>query len=92
MGCIQIQFGPLRCEGIGMSDGEVMERLWSYLRPFSRMTKEMRSSHRTDVLAHALIYYGLKKKKKMGEHINYSISCTGMCNTFSRICNSVPLV
>ncbi len=65
----QIQFGPLRCEGIGMSDGEVMERLWSYLRPFSRMTKEMRSSHRTDVLAHALVYYGLKKKKKMAMYI-----------------------
>jgi len=35
-------FGPLRCEGIGLSDGEVMERLWSYLRRFGRMTKEMR--------------------------------------------------
>jgi len=47
-------FGPLRCEGIGLSDGEVMERLWSYLRRFGRMTKEMRPAHRTDVLVHAL--------------------------------------
>ena len=51
-------FGPLRCEGIGPSDGEVMECLWSYLRCFDRMTKEMRLAHRTDVLVHALVYYG----------------------------------
>ena len=63
---MQIVFGPLRCKGIGLSDGEVMERLWSYLRRFSRMTKEMRPSHRTDVLVHALVYYGIKKKERMG--------------------------
>lgn len=48
-----------------MSDGEVMERLWSYLRSFGRMTKEMRPAHRIDVLVHALVYYGIKKKKKL---------------------------
>lgn len=66
IGIFQIMFGPLRCDGIGLSDGEVMERLWSYLRRFNRMTKEMRPSHRTDVLAHALVYYGMQKKKKLG--------------------------
>ena len=30
------------------------------------MTKEMRPSHRTDVLAHALLYYGHMTKKKLG--------------------------
>ncbi len=34
-----------------------MERLWSILRRFSRMTKEMRASHRVDVLTSALLYY-----------------------------------
>ena len=53
--------------GIGLSDGETMERLWSYLRRFSRMTKEMRPSHRVDVLTSALLFYGLKTKKKLGE-------------------------
>ena len=48
-----------------MGDCEVMERLWSYLRSFSRMTKEMRPSHWVDVLAHALAYYGLKKNGRM---------------------------
>ena len=59
-------FGPLRCEGIGLSDGETMERLWSYLRRFGRMTKEMRPAHRTDVLVHALLYYCMKTKAKLG--------------------------
>ena len=62
---------PLRSEGIGLSDGEVMERLWSYLRRFSRMTKEMRPAHRIDVLTHALLYYGIKTKQKLGQYINY---------------------
>ncbi len=48
-----------------MSDGEVIECLWPYLQPFSRMTNEMRPSHRIDVLCHALTHYGLKKKRKM---------------------------
>ena len=58
-------FGPRRCVGIGLSDGETMERLWSYLRRFSRMTKEMRPSHRIDVLCSALIFYGIKTKEKL---------------------------
>ena len=48
-----------------MSDGETMERLWYYLRRFSRMTKEMRPSHRIDVLCSALIYYGIIAKEKL---------------------------
>jgi len=63
----QIVFSPLRCDGLGLSDGEVMERMWSYLRRFSRMTKEMRPAHRVDVLSHALLYYGFKTKQKLGK-------------------------
>ena len=29
------------------------------------MTKEMRPAHRIDVLAHALVYYGMKTKDKL---------------------------
>lgn len=46
---MQMHYSPLRSSGIGLSDGECVERLWSYLRRFSRMTKEMRPSHRIDV-------------------------------------------
>lgn len=51
--------------GIGLSDGETMERLWSYLRRFNRMSKEMRPSHRIDVLTSALVYYGMQTKEKL---------------------------
>ena len=53
---ISILYSPQRCEGFGLSDGEVMECLWSYLRRFSRMTTEMRPAHHNkDILAHAYI-------------------------------------
>jgi len=66
-----MQYGPSQCDGVGMSDVEVMERLWSYLRGFSRMKKEMRPAHRTDVLVQALLHYGMKKKMKMCKRILY---------------------
>lgn len=62
-------YSPTRCEGIGLSDGEVMERLWSFLRRFGRLTKEMRPAHRVEVLVHALVYYGMKRKNKLGMYI-----------------------
>ena len=62
-------YGPRRCKGIGLSDGEGMERLWSYLHRFSQMTKEMRPAHRIDVLSGALEYYTIQKKKKLGMYI-----------------------
>ncbi len=66
---MQVQFGPRRCSGIGLSDGKTMECLWSYLRRFSHMTKEMRPSHRVDVLAHALVYYGILTQREFGKCI-----------------------
>ena len=59
---------PLRCPGIGMSDGEVLERLWSFLRRFGKMTKEMHPSHRVDVITHALLHYSYKTKQKLGRY------------------------
>ena len=63
-------YSPQRC---GLSDGEVMECLWSYLWRFSRMTKEMRPAHRLDVLSHALLYYGIMRKQSLGTKVCYSI-------------------
>ena len=45
-----------------MVDGEVMERLWSYLRLFRKMTKEMTASHREDILSDALYFYAKKQR------------------------------
>ena len=76
----QVEFSQgLRYQGVGLSDGEVMERMWSFLRRFSRMTKEMRPSHRIDVLTHALLYYASQKTDKLGKeyfdvyHYHYAI-------------------
>ena len=53
-------------EEFGLSDGETLERLWSYLRRFAPMTKEMRPSHRIDVLSDALKYYAHKSISGLG--------------------------
>ena len=36
------------------------------LQRFSHITKEMRPSHRVDVLTHALFFYGLNTKQRLG--------------------------
>ena len=41
--------------------------LWFYPCQFNRMTKEMRPSHRVDVLSSALTYYA---KDKLSEFMN----------------------
>ena len=48
-----------------MTDGEGVERLWSYLRRFARMTKEMRPSHRIDILCDALLHYARKSASRL---------------------------
>ena len=42
------------------------------MRRFGRMTKEMRPSHREDVLTHALVYYGIRTKKRLGISTQHS--------------------
>lgn len=43
----------------------MLERLWSYLGLFRKMTKEMSSSHREDVLSDALFYLAKKLKSRI---------------------------
>ncbi|XDV22763.1 hypothetical protein PO909_027590 [Leuciscus waleckii] len=57
----QIKYSTRRLEGFGLTDGEGMERLWSFLRRFARVTKEMTPSHRLDLLTDALLHYGRRK-------------------------------
>ncbi|CAM4705171.1 unnamed protein product [Leuciscus chuanchicus] len=53
----QIKYSTGRLHGFGLTDGEGMERLWSFLRRFARVTKEMTPSHRLDLLTDALLHY-----------------------------------
>ena len=56
-------------EGFGLTDGENVERLWSYLGRFSKMTKEM-SGNRIDLLSDALSHYCKVKQRKLGKYIS----------------------
>lgn len=62
----KIRYSPRRLPGWGLCDGEVMERLWSYLGKFKKMTKEMSSIHRQDILTDALHFYALYQKTTLG--------------------------
>ena len=62
---LQIKYNPRNILGFGLSDGEVVERVWSYLRRFAAMTKEMHPSHRIDVLSDALSYYCQKSARNL---------------------------
>ncbi len=62
----QLEYSPRRKLGFGLSDGEQLERLWSFLHRFGKMTKEMRPSHRIDVISDAVLYYGRLCKDKLG--------------------------
>jgi len=65
-----MEFSPRRLSGFGLTEGETVERLWSYLRRFSAITKEMKPEHRTDLLNDALCHYGVKLRKKLGKYVN----------------------
>ncbi|KAI8493215.1 hypothetical protein Bbelb_292190 [Branchiostoma belcheri] len=57
----QVLYSTRRKEGFGLTDGECMERLWSFLRPFFKSTKEMTPSHRIDLLTDAILHYARRK-------------------------------
>lgn len=50
----QHKYSPRNSLGFGLTDGENVERLWSFLGRFSRMTKEMSAANRIDTLTDAL--------------------------------------
>ena len=57
---------PRRMKGFGLTDGEQLERLWSYLRLFSKISKEQTAGHRKELLAMALLNYAQKKMDAIG--------------------------
>ncbi|CAG2209726.1 unnamed protein product [Mytilus edulis] len=72
----QILLGPRRTENHGLTDGEGIERLWSYLGGFSTITKEMTPENRTDLLTDGLIYFGQKIRDKIGDTLVMKIKRT----------------
>ena len=75
--------------GYGLTDGEVMERLWSYLRRFSSITKEMTPSHREDLLTEALLHYSHRKCADIGNIIVFVLIVTlKLCTLLYKYLNS----
>ena len=66
---LQFTYSPRVLTNCGLTDGEGTERLWSYLRRLARITKEMRPSHRIDVLTSALLHYSAKVCQNLGQNV-----------------------
>jgi len=67
-----------------MVDGEGMERLWSYLRRFASMTKEMTLPNRQDLLTCALLNFARRNVGTIGKK-TIDITIIFKCiNTFYR--------
>ena len=63
---LQLKYNPRHIPGTGLMDGEGCERLWSYLRQFAPITKEMTPGNRRDLLTHALLHYAERQTFKLG--------------------------
>lgn len=66
-GIFKMLYSPRRLQGVGLTDGEGIERFWSYLRKFSKMTKEMTSANREDMLTFAILHHCNKLRKQLGK-------------------------
>ena len=85
----QLKYSPRRVSGFGLSDGEQVERLWSFLRRFASITKEMTPSNRIDALTDALLHYRrriIRNLRKLQCHfdIHKTVMITillGVCQT-----------
>ena len=67
-----MKYSPRRSKNVGLTDGEGVERLWSFMRQFAKMTKEMPIDKRTDVLTDAAVHYGEHLFKRFGMYLFYS--------------------
>lgn len=62
----QLQYGQKNVDSTGLADGEGTERLWSYLRTMSKITKEMSLDNRHDMLVDSLHHYSTKLQMSLG--------------------------
>ena len=62
----QLKYHPRICNSVGLTDGESLERLWSYLGGFASTTKYMRPCHRLDILEKAIQHISKKMINNLG--------------------------
>ncbi|GBC40564.2 hypothetical protein GLOIN_2v1886648 [Rhizophagus irregularis DAOM 181602=DAOM 197198] len=72
----QLNYHPRACNSIGLTDGESLERLWSYLGRFSSTTRYMRPHHRLDILEKGIQHIKMEQMHGIDESkILYYIQC-----------------
>eukprot|EP00794_Sanderia_malayensis_P020812 gene20812-22855_t len=62
---IKIDYAVRFHSEFGLTDGEGVERLRSFIRRFTAITKEMTPSHRIDLLTDGLIHYARRKNSNI---------------------------
>ncbi|KAK6321850.1 hypothetical protein J4Q44_G00088260 [Coregonus suidteri] len=70
----QVTDGTRYVTGSGLAEGEQMERLWSYLRKFGKITKEMTPSYHVDTLTDALLYYAVREKQGINVELEITLA------------------
>ncbi|KAI7943759.1 hypothetical protein MJO28_011287 [Puccinia striiformis f. sp. tritici] len=61
----QLDYHPRLNEGWGLSDGEGLERLWSYLSPLISPLRYATRNHRLAAIAHRLKYHNWRGKRDL---------------------------
>ncbi|KAI7944673.1 hypothetical protein MJO28_010368 [Puccinia striiformis f. sp. tritici] len=61
----QLDYHPRLNDGWGLSDGEGLERLWSYLSPLVSALRYATRNHRLAAIAHRLKYHNWKGKRDL---------------------------
>jgi len=69
----QCLYHPRKREGFGLTDGEWLERLWSYLERFTKTTRIMTPSHRKLILSLALDHFAETRIQKIGNYLYFYI-------------------
>ena len=65
----QLKYHPRIQKDIGLTDGESLERIWSYLGKFVLNTKHMRPAHRLDILSLAIQHISQRMIYDLGNFI-----------------------
>lgn len=63
----QLRFGLWFLPGVGMSDGEGVERLWSLVNALALRTREMSAGHPHEVLCHYYNDLNIRRVLRMRE-------------------------
>ena len=64
-----MKYSPRKTPNVGLTDGERVERLWSFMRQFAKITKEVSADKSHDVLTDAALHYGEHVLSHLGNFI-----------------------